>query len=138
MVKTLNSYGKLLRILSGYSLDDDLGGAVSFNRQSKTLANWMQAVLRDVAQQRRREVIASTKLLHAAIPKLFPMFDNQMSQKFLGVPSSVPVYSGLFLPLAKSQIEWLRKCNIKPDKNRVCAGSWTNLVDEINWTWANP
>lgn len=138
MLKTLNLYGRLLRLLRGYSLEDDLSKVVSFDRESRTLANWMQVILRDVSHQRRHEVMASTKLLHAAVPKLFPMFDNQISRKFFGVTSSVHVYCGLFLPLAKNQIKWLREGNIKPDRNQVCAGSWAKLIDEINWTWANP
>jgi hypothetical protein len=66
------------------------------------------------------------------------MFDNQMSERFFGVKASVPVYCGLFLPLAHSQIHLLRSYKIEPDEKQVCAGSWAKLIDEINWTLANP
>ena len=139
MVKSLNSHGGLLGFLRRYSLENDLNTVVDFNGENRTLANWMQIILRDVSHQRRNEAIGSTKLLHAAIPRLFPMFDSKMSQEFFGVPkASVLVYCGLFLPLAQCQIEWLRKINFKPDDSKVCAGSWAKLIDEINWTWANP
>jgi hypothetical protein len=138
LVKALNSYGGLLQLLRDYSLNDDLDKAIRFGGENRTLANWMQMFLGLVSHQRRNELVASTKLLHAAVPKLFPMFDNAMSYRFFGVNPSVAVYCGLFLPLAQSQIHLLRSYNIEPAENRVCAGSWAKLIDEINWTWANP
>jgi hypothetical protein len=137
LVKALNSNGKLPSALRRYSLTDDLASVIKFSGRSQTLAYWMQEILGGVSHQRRTELVASTKLLHAAIPRLFPMFDGKMSEKFFEANPSVTTYCGLFLPLAQSQIQLLRSHKIKPDENHVCAGSWAKLVDEINWTWAN-
>jgi hypothetical protein len=137
MVHRLNQERKLLAVLREHSLEDDLSERIRLNGEERTLVNCMQLMLESVSHPRRYEVVASSKLLHAAIPRLFSMFDTPMSKKFFGVNPSVPVYCGLFLPLAQTQLQMLRNVGMCPSRTDSCAGSWPKLIDEINWTWAN-
>jgi len=137
MVQNLNLEGKLVEFLREHSLEEDLSRKIRFKGEERTLVNWMQVMLESISHPRRHEMIASSKLLHATIPTLFSMFDNPMSRKFFGVNASVPVYCGLFLPLAQTQLRMLRSVGMRPSGTDSCAGSWPKLVDEINWTWAN-
>ena len=139
MLKKLDSNALLINSLRKYELADDLARNISFKGQSRTIASWMQSLLCEISSvyPKRHQVVGASKLLHVTIPKLFVMFDNPMCERFFGTGATVPVYCGLMLPLARTQIEILRSVGVKPASHEACNGSWAKLVDEINWAWAN-
>lgn len=137
MVKRLNSYADLVTLLRQYNIDEDLSQKFSYESQMWPVAGWMQLLLNHISQVRRSEIVASTKLLHAAMPELFVMFDGPMCSKFFRTWPSDTVYCGLFLPLVQAEVEFLSGHGLRPDETKVCGKSWAKFVDEINWTWAN-
>jgi hypothetical protein len=51
------------------------------------------------------QMVSSTKLLHAAVPHLFAMLNDNTSIRFFGTKPNSTVYSGLFLPLGQAQAQ---------------------------------
>lgn len=147
MLDKLNQNADLVVILRQHSIDDDLSQKLTYATRhkptTKTVAGWMQILLREISGIRPRQVVASTKLLHAAVPQLFVMFDNAMCRRFFATPATEAIYCGLFLPLVQAQIQLLRQVNMTPSGNpewndkMCCHDNWAKFVDEINWTWAN-
>jgi hypothetical protein len=136
-----SSYRDLVARLRDCSIaETDLSEKLAWSTGSRTIAGCMQAMLKDLSETSpsgRRNFVAASKLLHAAIPRLFVILDNLVCECFLGTKqASVPVYCGLFLPLAKVQIGFLRDHGLTPDPAEACGGNWAKFVDEINWTWA--
>ena len=123
---------------SRFTIMCDLSEKVTIRGDTRTVAGWMQFLLRDVSEVgHSRQVVATSKLLHASIPRLYVMFDNPICETFFGTSATAQTYCGLFLPLAKAQIELLREAGLSPDPNKVCRDNWAKFIDEMNWTWAN-
>jgi len=142
MVRHVDESAHLIKLLRrDWKLDDDLSKNISYDNRARPLARWMQVVLERVSRTSLGDqIVASTKLLHAAVPRLFVMLDDRTSLRFFGTKPTSTVYCGLFLPLAQAQARWLSDHGIEPDPEQVCGNReplWPKLVDEINWVWAN-
>jgi hypothetical protein len=142
MVKHIDELAYLIKLLRhDWKLDDDLSRNISYDNQTRPVARWMQILLERVSRTSLgNQMVSSTKLLHAAVPRLFVMLDDKTSIRFFGTKPTSTVYCGLFLPLAQGQARWLSDHGLEPDPEQVCGSReplWPKLVDEINWAWAN-
>jgi hypothetical protein len=142
MVKHVDEHAYLIKLLRhDWKLDDDLSRNISYDNHTRPVARWMQILLERVSRTSLgNQMVSSTKLLHAAVPRLFVMLDDKISMKFFGTKPTSTVYFGLFLPLAQAQARWLSDHDVEPDPEQVCGSReplWPKLVDEINWAWSN-
>jgi hypothetical protein len=142
MVEHVDECAYLIRLLRrDWKLDDDLSKRISYENRVRSVAGWMQVLVERVSRTSTgNQIVVSTKLLHAAVPRLFVMLDDEICMKFFGTKPTPTVYCGLFLPLAQAQVRCLRDREIEPDPEQVCGSRealWPKLVDEINWAWAN-
>jgi hypothetical protein len=142
MLERLNEWVDLLKVLRRESrIDADLSKEVSYDQYVRPVGRWMQFLVDRISRtSQSKQIVASTKLLHAAIPNLFVMFDRKMSLRFFGKDPSLAIYCGLFLPLAQAEMRLLCEHGLHPDPKEVCGRRgecWPKLIDEINWTWAN-